>query len=279
MPELPEVETVARGLDSQIRGRRLRRIELLDPKLQHLDLSPLHSMTVSGARRIGKRVALAFSGNRREHWLLVHLRMSGVLFYGPDGTLPEDKPLKHVRAALVLDKGSLLFYDPRRFGTFDLYDSAEAALPSGIDPFDKRLTPALFSQMLAGSPQALKLWLLRQDKLVGLGNIYASEILHDCGFSPQRAAGTLDKVEAATLLSSTRRILTKAIKHCGTTFSDFHNVNGEAGDFSRFLRVYGRVGQPCRRCGGEITRLVQGQRSTFYCATCQADPAATRPTI
>jgi formamidopyrimidine-DNA glycosylase len=270
VPELPEVETVARGLDSQLKGRRLRQVELRDPKLQSLDLTGLAGARIEGARRIGKRVALQFGAGRRVGWLLVHLRMSGVLFYAPEGVLPADRPVKHVRAAFTLDRGSLLFYDPRRFGTFDLYASAEQALPAGIDPFDDRLTPAVFHALLAGSSQPLKLWLLRQDRLVGLGNIYASEILYDCRCSPQRAAGTLDVRESARLLAATRRILAKAISHCGTTFSDFHNVNGEAGGFSRFLRVYGRAGQPCRRCGSAIVRVVQGQRSTFYCPGCQA---------
>jgi formamidopyrimidine-DNA glycosylase len=270
LPELPEVETVAHGLDTQLRGRRIRRVELIDPKLQHTDTRLVAPSAIAGARRIGKRVALQLQLARgREQWLLVHLRMSGVLFYAPDGRLPAAKPVKHVRAVFTLDAGSLLFYDPRRFGTFDLYDTADAALPVGIDPFDRRLTPDTFAAMLAGSSQPLKLWLLRQDRLVGLGNIYASEILHDCGFHPERAAGTLDANEARKLLESTRRILNKAIKHCGTTFSDFHNVNGEAGDFSRFLRVYGRGGQACLRCGAEIIRFTQGQRSTFCCANCQ----------
>lgn len=269
MPELPEVETVARGLHSQLAGRRLRGIEIHDSKLRHTDYSPLHGASLTSAQRIGKRVAITFNTKHGPRWLLVHLRMSGVLFYTPDGRLPEGKPDKHVRAEFLLDKGKLLFYDPRRFGTFDLISDQADALPAGVDPFDRKLTAASFAQMLSSSPQALKLWLLRQDRLVGLGNIYASEILHDCGLHPERCASSLDSTQAAELLASTRGILRKAIRHCGTTFSDFHNVNGEAGGFSRFLQVYGRAGQSCLRCGTPVERIVQGQRSTFFCPACQ----------
>jgi formamidopyrimidine-DNA glycosylase len=269
VPELPEVETVARGLDAALRGRRVRSVQLLDPKLEPLDLRPLGGAGVSGARRIGKRVVLEFETRRGPRWLLVHLRMTGVLFYAPDGELPAGKSAKHLRAVFDLDAGRLLFYDPRRFGTFDLVDDLALAQPQGAEPLSAELTPARFSALLAGSPQPLKLWLLRQDKLVGLGNIYASEILFDCGLSPRRAAGSLSLAESAALLKSTKAVLRKAIRHCGTTFSDFHNVNGEAGGFSRFLKVYARGGQPCPRCGATVTRFVQGQRSTFFCPGCQ----------
>jgi formamidopyrimidine-DNA glycosylase len=269
VPELPEVETVARGLDSQLRGHTVRSVRLLDPKLQGLDARVLKGARITGARRIGKRVAVEFATPRGPRWLLVHLRMTGVLFYAPDGALPPEKPAKHVRAVFELETGRLLFYDPRRFGTFDLADDLASIQPAGLEPLSASLTPRRFAALHAGSPQALKLWLLRQDKLVGLGNIYASEILYDCGLSPERSAGSLDAAQSAALLRSTKAVLRKAITHCGTTFSDFHNVNGEAGGFSRFLKVYGRGGQPCPRCGTAIVRLVQGQRSTFYCPVCQ----------
>jgi formamidopyrimidine-DNA glycosylase len=269
VPELPEVETVARGLDRALRGRCVRGIELLDPKLQHLDLRQLKGAAIDGARRVGKRVAIVFSTPRGERYLLVHLRMTGVLLYSPNGLLPEDKPAKHIRGRLRLDRGALLFYDPRRFGTLDLVDDLTAAREQGVDPLSRELTASRLAQLIGVSKQPLKLWLLRQDKLAGLGNIYASEILWDCQVSPNRPACGLAAEEAAALVISTKAILRKSIRHAGTTFSDFHNVNGEAGSFLRFLKVYGKTGQPCPRCGAAIQRQVQGQRSTFWCSQCQ----------
>jgi formamidopyrimidine-DNA glycosylase len=269
LPELPEVETVARGLDRALRGRTVKRTRLTDPKLQHHNLRVLSGAKVAGAQRVGKRVAVQFNTAKGPRWLLVHLRMTGVLLYSEQGGLPEGKSTKHIRARFTLDRGELLFYDPRRFGTFDLVDTLAGAAGKATDPLSRQFTAKKLRELIGNSRQPLKLWLLRQDKLVGLGNIYASEILFDARLSPNRTAATCDDAQVAALAKSTKSILRKAIRHAGTTFSDFHNVNGEVGGFSRFLKVYGKAGNPCPRCGGTIARQVQGQRSTFWCKGCQ----------
>jgi formamidopyrimidine-DNA glycosylase len=269
LPELPEVETVARGLDKALRGLTVKRTRLIDPKLQHHNLRVLSGAKVVGAQRVGKRVAVAFDTAKGERWLLVHLRMTGVLLYSRQSGLPEGKNPKHIRARFELDRGELLFYDPRRFGTIDLVDTLDGAAGKATDPLSREFTAKKLRELIGSSKQPLKLWLLRQDKLIGLGNIYASEILFDARLSPNRAATSCDEAQVAALVMSTKAILRKAIRHAGTTFSDFHNVNGEVGGFSRFLKVYGKAGQPCPRCGAPVLRQVQGQRSTFWCRACQ----------
>ena len=125
------------------------------------------------------------------------------------------------------------------------------------------------TELLGTSAQPLKAWLLRQDRLVGLGNIYASEILHAARLSPFAGAGSLNGREVRRLHSATRRILQRAIRNCGTTFSDFQDARGASGSYQRLLAVYGRDGEGCRRCRATIERVVQQQRSTFYCPGCQ----------
>jgi formamidopyrimidine-DNA glycosylase len=173
------------------------------------------------------------------------------------------------RARFTLDGGELLFADTRRFGTFDWYRRPEEARPAGIDPLSAELTASRLGEMLAGSAQNIKSWLLRQDRLVGLGNIYASEILHHAGLSPFRQACSLSPPEARQLRSSMRFILDRAIRNCGTTFSDFQDVRGREGAYQHLLAVYDRASEACRRCGGTIVRTVQQQRGTYHCPRCQ----------
>jgi len=175
----------------------------------------------------------------------------------------------HLRARFRLDRGSLIFVDPRRFGTFSWYRRYADLLPKAIEPLSRRLTARRLEGLVAGCRSPIKTWLLRQDRLVGLGNIYASEILFEAGIAPDRQAGSLDDVELRDLTRAIKKILRSAIRHCGTTFSDFQDADGAEGSYQRFLRVYSRAGEACRRCGGTIERIVQQQRSTFSCRGCQ----------
>ena len=153
-------------------------------------------------------------------------------------------------------------------GRHHWYTAREGAAPDGVEPLSPELTPAVYAGLLDGSAQPLKPWLLRQDRLVGLGNIYASEILHAARLSPFREAGSLDRNEVRRLHGATRRILERAIRACGTTFSDFQDARGVEGSYQRYLAVYEREGRPCRRCRAPIERVVQQQRSTYYCPQC-----------
>lgn len=267
MPELPEVETVARQLAAQITGQRVRTVELLDRKLGPLSPRLLRGRAVRRVFRLGKQVLLEL---RRERgapvWLAVHLRMTGRLVWSP---APEQRHDRHLRARLELERGWLLFCDARRFGTLRLLRQLELARPAGQDPTDPCFTPPRLARLLGQGKQALKVWLLRQDRLVGIGNIYASEILFAAGIDPRREARSLDDDEFRRVHRATRRILRRAIENCGTTFSDFQDARGVEGGYRKYLAVYARDGEGCRRCGGNVEKLVQQQRTTFFCAGCQ----------
>lgn len=269
MPELPEVETVARQLAGSLVGCTVRGLRVYDPLLRATPTPRLGGRRVRRVERSGKRVLIELApapGRARPLWMAVHLRMTGRLIWTADGCVVDRH---HLRARMTLDRGAMLFIDPRRFGTFGWYGTREEAEPDGAEPLSARLTLSRFAPMLARSRQNIKAWLLRQDRIVGLGNIYASEILHDAGISPLREAGSLDREEARRLLRSTRRILRRAIRNCGTTFSDFQDARGVTGSYQQYLAVYGRDDLPCPTCRTAIERRVQQQRSTFFCPACQ----------
>lgn len=270
MPELPEVETVARQLAPVVEGRRARRLVALDPKLAGAARDDLGSRPVRRVFRRGKEVVLELAprDGGPPTWLAVHLRMTGRLAWAAGRA--DAAGAAGLRAFLELDRGHVRFVDVRRFGTLTWYPDPAAAPPVGLDPTGPGFTPDALAGLLRGSRQELKCWLLRQDRLVGLGNIYASEILHAARLGPLRAAGSLRPDEVLRLHAATRAILEAAILHCGTTFSDFADAHGESGGFQEFLRVYGREGEPCDGCGEPIRRIVQGQRSTYYCRRCTA---------
>jgi formamidopyrimidine-DNA glycosylase len=275
MPELPEVETVATQLAPLLQGRRVVRVEVLDPKLALHDGESAVGRVIGQVRRLGKQVVIELRAQPDSQitaekagplWMAVHLRMTGRLVWIPDA---EPAACSHLRARLTLDQGFLLFRDARRFGTMRLVGSMECLCPAGLEPMCGDFTPGALTGLLAGSRQELKPWLLRQDRLVGLGNIYASEILFSARLDPFRLAGSLDAAEARRLHGAVRRVLKLGIECGGTTFSDFQDANGESGRFQKKLSVYGRGGEPCKRCGAPVERVVQQGRSTFYCPKCQ----------
>ena len=274
MPELPEVETVAQQLNQVVAGLAVNRIHVIDAKLrdgQSLALSSRRTKgcLVNGVRREGKQIVLELapaSPGKPPLWLVCHLRMTGRLVYVET---PPATPDKHLRARISLSRGELLFIDVRRFGTLQLFDDPADFTAPGLDPTLSAFTATKFGKMLQGSSQEIKPWLLRQDKLTGMGNIYACEALFAAKIAPSRKAASLTTTEVGKLHRATKRILKAAIKNCGTTFSDFQDSRGKMGRYQRFLKVYGLAGEPCSACGKPIERIVQQQRSTFYCASCQ----------
>ena len=269
MPELPEVETIARQLSPHLAGRRIKSLQIIDPKLDTPAKHSLPGREIISVERLGKQVCLSLSGrpgDKHGMWLLFHLRMTGRLIL-EDALSGQNE--KHLRASLLLDKGSLHFYDLRRFGLLTIVSASDGPLPPGLDPLSPEFTAGKLAELIGSSRQEIKPWLLRQDRLTGLGNIYASEILFAAGIGPQRAAATLEKNELRKLHRQIIKILRLAIENCGTTFSDFQDSQGESGSFQSLLSVYAREGEPCPRCGESIRRLVQQQRSTFFCPRCQ----------
>ena len=267
MPELPEVETVARQLCADVSGRIVRNLQLFDRRLGRLAVRRVRGCRAVSVSRLGKLVVFKLLRSERcALYLAVHLRMTGRLIWDSSRRSPEST---HLRARLNCTGGRILFYDTRRFGTLTLHDDVEELLPKGLDPTSSAFSYGALSSLLGTSTQAIKVWLLRQDRLVGVGNIYANEILFAARIHPLRSVASLLAADIKRLHQATRSVLTKAIKHCGTTFSDFQNARGLTGSFQRYLKVYKREGQACRRCKHTVQRAVQQQRTTFFCPHCQ----------
>lgn len=268
MPELPEVETVVRQLRPLLSGGRLLALSLLDPRCPRGPVQRAVGRRVSAVRRLGKQVVLTLDHDEagQRGYLAVHLRMTGRLLWRGQRA---PAALPHLRARLRLDQGTLDFVDVRRFGTLRWEERLAPLRPLGLDPTASTFTARRLGRLLQGSGQQLKVWLLRQDRLVGLGNIYAAEILFRARLNPWRRAGSLTADEVTRLHRALRRVLREAVQHCGTTFSDFQQASGLTGSYQRYLRVYRREGEPCPVCAGAVVREVQQGRSTFYCPHCQ----------
>lgn len=275
MPELPEVETVARQLHLSLAGQQFCGAQVFDSKLTIVLPEQACDLVVQRVFRLGKQVIIELQS--REHsysrrWLMIHLGMTGHLQWHPlfQQVKPE-KAVTHLRARFTFDHGTLDFIDPRKFGRAGFYYHLEEITPRGIDPTTNDFTLKALEALLAKSQQAIKVWLLRQDRLVGIGNIYASEILFAARINPWRQAGTLNQDEIRRLYRTTRQVLKKAIRHRGTTFSNFQDTDGKEGGFQKHLHVYDRAGKPCLKCGHSIRRMAQQGRGTFYCPGCQEE--------
>ena len=276
MPELPEVETVRRDLQASIVGQSIERVGALDAMVL-VDLTPrqfarrLRGREILDVRRWGKVLIIELSGGK---CLLVHLRMSGRLYPLATGeSLPG-----HTRAVFGLsDERKLVFVNPRRLGRLEVADcerlgERKMLQKMGIDALSDELDEVKVGEMLRPHSIALKQWLLNQTHIAGLGNIYASEILHRCRIHPDTPANSLDPKAVRKLLRTIRRVLEEAIEWRGTTVSDYVTGRGVPGAFQKRLRVYGREGRRCRcrNCPGIIARTTHAARSTYYCPRCQA---------
>jgi len=274
VPELPETETIARDLDREIRGRSIagvvvRRADVL----REVDATELARRTIGAtivrAWRRAKLVVLDLSSGDR---IVVQPRFTGALLLSR-GPLP-DAEAAYSTLHFALDDGRDLHYrDIRRLGTVALmdperFDAYSAAL--GIEPLDPAFSVEHLSVLLRGSRQAVKKVLMDQRVLVGLGNIYANEACWRAGIDPSRPARTIAPEDAARLHDAIISVLTDSIAARGTSFRDYRDASGGRGDFERSLAVYGRGGQPCRRCGARLveTHAIDG-RTTVLCAGCQ----------
>lgn len=274
MPELPEVETVRRMLDGSVRGRTIRTVALSGLPLRE-PVTPglarrLRGRTVRRLGRTGKYLLVGLDGGLT---LLSHLGMSGRWLVVRPGRRAECPRHAHVR--ITFTDGTRLWYeDARRFGLLRLVRTADlprdpALARLGPDPIERPPTGRSLAAEAAGSRTAVKVFLLDQRHLAGVGNIYASEVLHRARLDPRRRAGGLSLAEWSRVAGAIRRVLPQAIARMGTTFNAYRTVWDEPGQYGELLRVYDRAGEPCRRCGGPIRRLVQGGRSTYFCPACQ----------
>ncbi|MCC8167425.1 MAG: bifunctional DNA-formamidopyrimidine glycosylase/DNA-(apurinic or apyrimidinic site) lyase [Planctomycetes bacterium] len=273
MPELPEVETVVTALAKALTGRAVTTLEqrgALRYPLGREAGKVLPGHVVTGVRRRAKYIVFAF--DNCPHGLLAHLGMTGSFRIVPDLEPYE----KHDRLAIGLDNGeSLRFADMRRFGFVKLVrlDSGTGEPDEfarlGPEPLDRTFTGRELWRRCEGRTCPIKNHIMNQEVVVGVGNIYASEALFIAGISPERPAGELDRAEADALVAAIKKVLRAAIRSGGSTIRNYRTVDGREGGFQRVIRVYGRAGERCRRCGGTVASIRQGGRSTFYCPTCQ----------
>jgi formamidopyrimidine-DNA glycosylase len=270
MPELPEVETIVRGLRDSLPGRRISGVTVHWPRSIGYPSASLFSTEVVGRRiasvgRRGKYIHLELE----EGHLLVHLKMSGRLRLAP----PDAAPGAYSRVVLELDDGQQLrFDDPRKFGRMYLVpDPRQVTAPLGPEPLGEGLPLEDFRCLLARRSGRLKPLLLNQTFLAGLGNIYADETLFAARLHPLRQARSLTAGDQERLYEAIRSVLNQAIAGYGTTLDDngYVDARGERGTFQDQIAVYGRTGRPCTCCGAPVERLVIGGRSAHFCPRCQ----------
>lgn len=275
MPELPEVETIVRQLRPQIVGQIIRQVDIRRPgQWKRNDVTDV-TLRMTGRRfsatnRRAKFILCEMDDGQR---LIIHLRMSGKLLLA-DSYRPIDR---YSRIIWCFENGnSLQFNDTRALGTLELLfpgESSDSLERLGVEPLGEAFRLANLRDALAASRRPIKLFLLDQTKVVGIGNIYANEILYRCRIHPQRQTNTLSEKEIEKLFHIIPQVLQAAIDHMGTTlgdkFSDYRTVYNISGDFQTLLNVYNREGEPCLACGSTIERIVLGGRSSFVCPQCQ----------
>ena len=270
MPELPEVETTMRALARRLEDRRFVRVEQRRADLRFTlpqDLEArLRGRRLEGFARRAKFIELMLDDGQT---LLLHLGMSGRLLFDGEPAGP------HEHLTFHFDDGTVLrFVDPRRFGMLDLWPTADLGAHKwlrhlGLEPLGNSFDGTALLARLDGRQVTLKVAIMDQRHIVGVGNIYASESLFRAGLSPRRLAATVGPERARRLAAAIREVLLEAIDAGGSSLRDYVQSNGELGNFQRLFRVYDRAGLPCPVCAGPIRRLVQAGRATFYCSRCQ----------
>lgn len=273
MPELPEVETVRRRIAPVVEGSTIEAAEVLDPRLTR----PVEPRLIADAL-VGEQIAVVERRGKYLLWrlasgrtLVVHLRMTGSLLHAPEGALPPDR---HRRATLSLDTGVDVGYrDVRRFGTWELLDEGhlrpylDARL--GPEPLAPSFTSQRLARILDGRRAPVKATLLDQRRIAGIGNIYADEALWRARIHPRTPGGDLDRGETVRLHRAVRAALRRGVELNGSTLRDYVTPDGDDGGMQHEFHVYGRLGEPCDRCGHAIERIVVGGRGTWLCPRCQ----------
>lgn len=273
MPELPEVETIKHQLARLINGFKIREIEVVQRKSFIGDADLFRGVRITDVRRFGKMLVV---DTNRVVSLVVHLKMTGQLIFQKldfRSQISEGKlPNKFTRVIIYFTDGSRLFFnDLRRFGwikAMKLTDLKEKLKKIGPDPL--KITGDVFYQILLNSKKPVKLILMDQEKLAGVGNIYANESLFLAKINPRMASNKIKKAKANLLLNSLQKTLAKGIKWGGASDNNYLNAFGEKGEMQEHFLVYGKEGEHCiNKCGGNIIRIKQGGRSSFFCPKCQ----------
>ena len=273
MPELPEAENIRRALDRALRGRTITGVEVFTPAMRTsllpLKSAALEGVKILGARRRGRYVVADLADGRG---LMMHFGMSGVVRV--EG--PEIPRRKHEHVFLYLDDGRIFRFEcTRRFSLLEVVSKyapdgwPEALAGLGVEPLSEEFSGDYLYALSRRRKVAVKLLLMDNAVVTGIGNIYANEALFAARVSPERPAPELTKQECRRIVVAAKEILARAIEAGGTTISDFLNVDGSEGKFVRELKIYGRAGEPCPECGCEVRCVRQGGRSSFYCPRCQ----------
>ena len=273
VPELPEAETIARGLRTTVVGESINRVQIL-----HVDIlrqpksifsKQVRFRRINGVDRRGKNILLLLDSDQV---IKVNLGMTGRLLpfsRSPQGT---ECPTHPVIQFGFYSGALLVFDDVRRLGSAEALTTAEwkaRANLMGPEPLDSTYQASDLLDGLRNSSSPIRSWLLDQKRIAGIGNIYANEALYLAQIHPQKRAQSLTKNEATSLYHSLRKVLNKAIDAGGTTIQDYRNINGDKGKYAQKLSVYGKEGDKCPKCNSLVQRIVFGNRSAFYCPLCQ----------
>ncbi len=277
MPELPEVETVMRGLKARALGRSIAAVEVRHPGAiagAPEDFSrSLAGRTIAAVERKGKALALELTAQDGlpPRYLLIRLGMTGqVTVNPPDAPL---EPHTHVRLRLDDERKELRFRDPRRFGRMRSCSCEEKEkIFRQLGPDARQMTEGEFLAAARGRKGAIKSWLMNQQLLAGLGNIYADEALFVARIHPLAQPGRISEDKARALFKAVKQVLERAVNLQGTSIRDYIDIEGRPGNFAARLRVYQRTGEPCRRCKTKIRRMVIAGRSSHFCPHCQLRP-------
>ncbi len=271
MPELPEVETTVRGLARFLDGERITRVVQNRPDMRFpFPEGLVQSLTGASVTSLARRAKYGLIHTDRDSTMIFHLGMSGRWRIDPE------VPDEHDHLVLETAGHSFALCDPRRFGFVDLVDSAQlgqwpAFAAMGPEPLGPDLTVEHLRAALKGRKQAIKLLLLDQRVVAGLGNIYVCEALFRAGINPRTAGGRIYRPALERLVAAIRAVLTQSISDGGSTLRDYARPDGQLGYFATRFDVYGREGEACHRCeSGIIRRIVQGGRSSWYCGECQS---------
>ena len=271
MPELPEVETIVRELRNEISGDKISSVDIFrkNPIVQGDLVKFQQDLNGRKFLDVTRRAKYLIFHLYPRGFLIAHLRMTGKFIVSKYAS----KPSKYNRLCFHLKSGRILIFDDLRcFGTLEIQkklDDSKSLFKLGIEPLSKEMHSNYFIKKLSKSKRNIKSILLDQKIVAGLGNIYVSEILFRSCIHPQSAVRKLNEKDWNKIIKYTQIILEEAIKNNGTSISDFRRINDKTGKFQKFLQVYGKKNQPCPKCGIPIQRVVQQQRSTFFCLGCQ----------
>lgn len=267
MPELPEVETIRRQLIPLYRGEIIRKVNLKTPSLLKNYAAEDFQRDLAGKQlvdflRRGKFLIFHCG----DVYPVFHLGMSGIFLQDK----AESRYPQHIHLEMKFESGKELFFqDMRKFGNIRLYKELPQFPELGVEPLNGELTAEKLAEMLRSKKMNIKQFLMSQEYIAGIGNIYASEILFEAQISPLRRTFELGEAESAALHRAIGAILISAIEKFGTTYSAYRTLNGTSGENQHFLKVYQRAGEGCYRCRGVIRKIVLGSRSTFFCENCQ----------